>query len=46
MAISPGPDPAAPTLVGREREQAALRAALAAALARRGSLVLIGGAVA
>jgi DNA-binding CsgD family transcriptional regulator len=35
--------PAAPPLVGREREQAALRAALDAALAERGSLVLIGG---
>src|SRR4051794_31026499 len=34
---------AAPTLVGREREQALLREALAVALAGRGSLVLIGG---
>src|SRR4051794_23495475 len=39
------PLPSAPAspLVGREREQAALRDALAAALTRRGSLVLIGG---
>ena len=35
--------PAAPPLVGREREQASLRAALAAALAGRGAMVLIGG---
>ena len=34
---------AAPPLVGRAREQAALRDAFAAALAGRGSLVLIGG---
>src|SRR6188472_4422109 len=34
---------ATPLLVGRDREQAALREALAAALAGRGSLVLIGG---
>ena len=32
-----------PALVGREHEQAVLRDALAAALAGRGSLVLIGG---
>ena len=35
--------PAAPPLVGREGEQAILRDALAAALAGRGSVVLIGG---
>src|SRR4051794_41861111 len=35
--------PASPPLVGREREQAALRQALDAALAGQGSLVLIGG---
>src|SRR5690349_19455388 len=46
MADQPAPmshSPAAPPLVGRDREQAALRDALAAALAGRGSLVLIGG---
>ena len=37
------PAPAAPTLVGRERERATLHDLLAAALAGRGSLVLIGG---
>ena len=37
------PDAASPLLVGRERELATLRAALDAALAGHGSLVLIGG---
>src|SRR5688572_390559 len=37
------PVSAPPAIVGREREQTALREALAAALAGRGSLVLIGG---
>ncbi len=44
MATPHGPAPTAPALVGRDHEQAALRDALAAALAGRGSLVLIGGA--
>ena len=35
--------PTGPPLVGREREQIALRAALDSALGGRGSLVLIGG---
>src|SRR5688572_27099805 len=39
---APSP-PATQPLVGREREQAMLREALANALAGRGSLVLIGG---
>src|SRR4051812_7037940 len=44
MADQPGrPVPAAPLLVGREREQAAPRESLDHALAGRGSLVLIGG---
>src|SRR5262245_26855972 len=47
MGAAPdGPTPqrgTTPPLVGREREQAALRDALSSALAGRGSLVLIGG---
>src|SRR4051794_20925288 len=46
MADLAGPSaylPQPPPLVGREREQAMLRDALAAALAGRGSLMLIGG---
>src|SRR5262245_35662594 len=43
QSASSFPSPAATLLVGREREQAALREALAGALAGRGSLVLIGG---
>lgn len=43
MAAHSGPDSATPALVGRARAQAALRAALAAVLAGRGALVLIGG---
>src|SRR6187551_718015 len=42
MTEFPPPAPGA-ALVGRDREQAALHDALAAALAGRGSLVLIGG---
>ncbi|HEX5505253.1 MAG TPA: AAA family ATPase, partial [Thermomicrobiales bacterium] len=43
-AADPGLDvPPATALVGRDRERAALRAALAGALAGRGGLVLIGG---
>ncbi len=37
------PGGATPSIVGREREQAILHEQLAAALAGRGSLVLIGG---
>ena len=44
MTASSAPElPAASPLVGRERELATLRDALANALAGRGSLVLIGG---
>ncbi len=43
MDTPQGPAPAAPALVGRDRELAALRDALTAALSGRGSLVLIGG---
>src|SRR5690242_7489052 len=44
MATPPAsPSPPAPPLVGREREQAVLRDALAAALAGHGTFVLIGG---
>jgi predicted ATP-dependent serine protease len=45
MADQPAPAPlaVAPSLVGRDREQATLRAALDEALAGRGALVLIGG---
>src|SRR3954447_22047090 len=42
LVVSSVPAPA-PPLVGRERELGALRDALAAALAGRGALVLIGG---
>ena len=42
-AEQPHRHPAPPALVGRKRERATLRDALAAALAGRGSLVLIGG---
>src|SRR5689334_13257781 len=43
MTASSLPGSYAPSLVGRDREQATLREALAAALAGHGSLVLIGG---
>src|SRR5215211_8930006 len=47
MAASASPEatlqPAAESLVGRRREQAALDARLTVALAGRGSLVLVGG---
>src|SRR3954454_25335931 len=43
QATRPIPASANPPLVGRDREQTILRAALDAALAGRGSLVLVGG---
>ena len=42
-AAPPLPAPAPPPLVGREREQAALRVGIASAMSGRGSLILIGG---
>jgi predicted ATPase len=43
MGLIGSPHPVVPSLVGRERELATLRGALDAALAGRGSLMLIGG---